>query len=102
MSNITNELASIPQLGTFPGVCTRVYVPRVFGYWPYGLGRIPEDLVRFWLGHASASVTDTYANGLREDLAWRQDWSGRAGLGFSLLGLHGVTNVVKIKEVRAA
>ena len=41
--------------------------------------RVPEDLVRFWLGHAGASVTDTYANGLREDLTWRQEWSQRTG-----------------------
>jgi integrase len=64
--------------------------------------RVPEDLVRFWLGHASASVTDDYANGLREDLAWRQDWAQRIGLGFATSGLHGVTKVVKIKEARAA
>jgi len=64
--------------------------------------RVPEGLVRFWLGHASASVTDNYANGLREDLAWRQDWAQRIGLGFTTSGLHGVTNAVKIEEVRAA
>jgi integrase len=52
--------------------------------------RVPEDLVRFWLGHASASVTDTYANGLREDLAWQQEWAGRAGLGFRPLGYLGL------------
>jgi len=64
--------------------------------------RVPEDLVRFWLGHAGASITDTYANGLREDLTWRQEWSQRTGLGFALNGLHGVTNVVRIDEVRVA
>jgi integrase len=64
--------------------------------------RVPEDLVRFWLGHASTSVTDNYANGLREDLTWRQEWSQRTGLGFSLSGLHGVTNVLQIDEVRVA
>ena len=64
--------------------------------------RVPEDLVRFWLGHAGASITDTYANGLREDLTWRQEWSQRTGLGFSLNGLHGVTNVVQIDATRVA
>jgi integrase len=64
--------------------------------------RVPEDLVRFWLGHASASVTDTYANGLREDLVWRQEWAQRTGLGFATGGLLGVTNVVQIDVVRVA
>jgi integrase len=64
--------------------------------------RVPEDLVRFWLGHAGASVTDTYANGLREDLSWRKDWAQRTGLGYSLNGLHGVTNVVQMGRVKVA
>jgi|SRR5438477_6549525 len=64
--------------------------------------RVPEDLVRFWLGHASTSVTDIYANGLREDLAWRTEWVERVGPGFSLLGLHGVTNVVKMGVKKVA
>jgi integrase len=64
--------------------------------------RVPEDLVRFWLGHASASVTDTYANGLREDFIWRQDWAQRTGLGFNADGLFGVTKVVEINAARVA
>jgi integrase len=64
--------------------------------------RVPEDLVRLWLGHAGASVTDTYANGLRQDLSWRQDWAQRAGLGFTLIGLFGLHNVATRDEVRAA
>jgi integrase len=64
--------------------------------------RVPEDLVRFWLGHASASVTDTYANGLCEGLAWRQAWAERAGLGFNLFGLIWVTNVMKMEVKKVA
>ncbi len=63
--------------------------------------RVPEDLVRLWLGHANTSVTDIYANGLREDLTWRREWCERAGLGFAI-GLHEVTNVVSIDVVNAA
>jgi integrase len=51
--------------------------------------RVPEDLIRFWLGHSSASVTDLYAEGLQNDEPWRRDWCDRAGLGFVLDGLRG-------------
>jgi integrase len=61
--------------------------------------RVPEDLVRFWLGHASANVTDIYANGLRDDVSWRQEWAQRTGVGFSLVGLRGVTNVLSFAAV---
>jgi integrase len=63
--------------------------------------RVPEDLVRFWLGHAARSVTDAYANGLRDDQAWRQEWCERAGLGFQL-GYVGIKNVVPINSVKVA
>lgn len=51
--------------------------------------RVHEDLVRMWLGHASGSVTDDYAKGLRNDEQFRRDWCERAGLGFALDGLRG-------------
>ena len=44
----------------------------------------PEDLVKMWLGHAPASVTDMYALGLRNDEKRRQEWCERVGLGFDL------------------
>lgn len=43
--------------------------------------RVPEDLVRLWLGHAGRSVT---ARQLREDLPFRQEWAERVGLGISV------------------
>jgi integrase len=36
--------------------------------------RVPEDLTKLWLGHSKESVTDFYAGGLLDDLAWRQEW----------------------------
>jgi integrase len=63
--------------------------------------RVPEDLVRFWLGHAGRSVTDAYAGGLREDQAWRLEWCERAGLGFQL-GYVGIQIVVPIDSVKVA
>jgi hypothetical protein len=64
--------------------------------------RVPEDLTRLCLGHANKTVTDLYAEGLREDLIWRREWCERVGLGFSLDGLFGVTNVVSIDNVKVA
>lgn len=44
--------------------------------------RVPEDLIQLWLGHAQG-LTDRYAAQLRDDLAYRQEWCERAGLGFN-------------------
>jgi len=62
----------------------------------------PQDIERLWLGHASATVTDLYARGLRLDEAWRREWCERVGLGFSLNGLHGLQKVVAIDSAKAA
>ena len=61
--------------------------------------RAPEDLIKLWLGHAKTSVTDLYAEGLREDLQFRRHWCGQIGLGF---GLSEVTKVVRNDEVKVA
>jgi integrase len=64
--------------------------------------RVPEDLVGLWLGHTRRTVTDLYATGLHQDRVWRREWCDRVGLGFSLIGLHGLQNVVAIDEAKAA
>jgi integrase len=33
--------------------------------------RVPEDLIRFYLGHANRSIMDTYAK-VSEDVGWRR------------------------------
>jgi integrase len=64
--------------------------------------RVPEDLIRLWLGHASGSVTDLYAEGLRNDEEFRRDWCERAGLRFALLnGLRGYASHEKGPSVGA-
>ena len=63
--------------------------------------RVPEDLIRLWLGHASTSITDLYAEGLHGDEAWRRDWVERVGLGFLLIGLRGYTRNKKGPSVGA-
>jgi len=50
--------------------------------------RVPEGLIAQWVGHAPKSITDLYAEGLKNDRAWRREWCERAGLGF-LVGLFG-------------
>jgi integrase len=64
--------------------------------------RVPEDLIGLWLGHTRRTVTDLYASGLQHDRIWRREWCDRVGLGFSLIGLHGLQNVVQTDEARAA
>ncbi len=64
--------------------------------------RVPEDLTRLWLGHSKESITDFYAGGLKNDTAWRQEWSERVGMGFSLNGLLGLQNVVAIDSAKVA
>lgn len=62
----------------------------------------PQDIERLWLGHASATVTDLYARGLRLDEKWRREWCERVGLGFSLIGLRGLQKVDEIATAQAA
>jgi integrase len=48
--------------------------------------RIPEDLIRYWIGHDSSDVSDRYSK-LAEDLAFRKHWAQAGGLGFDLQAL---------------
>jgi integrase len=43
----------------------------------------PEDLIRFWLGHANTSVTDGYSK-LKEDVTFRKKIAEEVGIGFEL------------------
>ena len=43
--------------------------------------RVPEDLVRYWIGHAGKSVTDGYSK-VKDDLEFRREVCVKAGLGF--------------------
>jgi integrase len=45
--------------------------------------RAPEDLLKYWLGHAPATVTDGYSQ-LKADTAFRTMVAEQLGLGFSL------------------
>ena len=45
--------------------------------------RAPEDLIRFWLGHANKSVTDLYSK-LKEDVTFRKKIAEKVGIGFEL------------------
>jgi site-specific recombinase XerD len=44
---------------------------------------VPEDLIKFWLGHAEKSVTDGYSR-LREDVEFRGEVAEKIGTGFAL------------------
>lgn len=43
----------------------------------------PEDLIRFWLGHANRSITGAYSK-LHEDVAFRKKVAEQVGIGFDL------------------
>jgi hypothetical protein len=45
--------------------------------------RVPEDLIRFWIGHAHKSITDAYSH-VREDLEFRLLCAEQCALGFDL------------------
>jgi hypothetical protein len=45
--------------------------------------RVPEDLLRFWVGHADQSVTDGYSK-VKEDVEFRRFTAEQAGLGFHM------------------
>ena len=45
--------------------------------------RVPEDIIRFWLGHSAGSITDRYSK-LGQDVEVRREWCEKAGLGFQL------------------
>ncbi len=45
--------------------------------------RVPEDLLRFWIGHADKSVTDGYSK-IKEDRIFRNVCAEETGLGFEL------------------
>jgi integrase len=53
---------------------------------------VPRDLERFWMGHAVTEVGDLYSK-LKDDVAFRQEWSERIGVGFQLVH-DGTQNVV--------
>jgi hypothetical protein len=44
----------------------------------------PRDLERLWMGHAPEEVGDLYSK-LKDDVAYRQEWAERIGLGFQLV-----------------
>ena len=46
-------------------------------------GRVPEDLIRFWIGHADKTVTDGYSK-VKEDREFRKVCAENVGLGFEL------------------
>jgi integrase len=45
--------------------------------------RVPEDIIRVWLGHSAGSITDRYSK-LGQDVEVRREWAEKVGLGFQL------------------
>ena len=49
---------------------------------------VPEDILRYWVGHEGKGITDRYSQ-LAHNVELRRDWAQRAGLGFELPNLTG-------------
>jgi integrase len=45
--------------------------------------RAPEDIIKFWLGHAKESITDTYSK-LADDIEFRKQVAETVGTGFEV------------------
>ena len=61
--------------------------------------KTPEDLIRMWLGHGQATVTDLYVN-IDNEKAWRKKEAERVGVGFTL-PTSVVPNVPNLHETTA-
>jgi len=61
----------------------------------------PDDLIRFWLGHAERDVTDGYSK-LKEDVQFRKDIAGKIGMGFQSIVRNVRRNDVELKSQIAA
>jgi len=44
---------------------------------------VPEDLIKYWMGHAKVGVTDRYSK-MAENIELRKTWAEKAGLGFEI------------------
>ena len=44
---------------------------------------VPEDLIKFWIGHAPQTVTDVYSK-VKNDVKFRREVAEKVGLGFEL------------------
>ena len=45
--------------------------------------RVPEDIIKFWVGHADRSITDRYSK-MAEDMDARRKWAAKIGVGFKI------------------
>jgi integrase len=61
---------------------------------------VPKDLERYWMGHAPQEVGDLYSK-LKEDVAFRQIWVERTGLGFELVHV-GPQNAAAVETATVA
>jgi len=59
--------------------------------------RVPDSLVRFWLGHSNKSITDEYVK-LFEEMDYRKGVADSIGLGFELPAEPIVRNVRRISK----
>jgi integrase len=69
---------------TSAGVTCGLHAFRRFRISQCRRARVNEDVLRFWVGHASRNLTDHYAKSLADDLELRHTSVLQAGLGFEV------------------
>ena len=62
--------------------------------------RVPESLVKFWMGHSETNQTEEYMK-LFDEVAYRREVADSIGLGFDLLAEKPIVRNVRRKSVRA-
>jgi integrase len=61
--------------------------------------RVPESLVKFWMGHSETNQTEEYVK-LFDEVAYRKEVADSIGLGFALLPEKPIVRNVRRKSVR--
>jgi integrase len=98
-SNIRNRIL-YPMLEAMGANKGGAHVFRRFRATWLRMQKTPEDLIRLWLGHGQATVTDLYVN-IGSEKVWRKKEAERVGVGF-VLPTSVVPNVPKSNQHTAA
>ncbi len=78
----------LEPLSTLRDRLTRLGIPGFHCFRRFRITRLrelgtPEDIVRYWAGHAGQGITDRYSK-LAENVELRKTWAARSGTGFDI------------------
>jgi hypothetical protein len=61
--------------------------------------KVPDDLKKFWMGHAKTSQTEEYVK-LFDEVEYRREVADTIGMGFNLLPEKPIVRIVRKKSVK--